>query len=263
MGVRGAAVATVIARIIELLLIISIVYLKKYTVAASIKEMTDISFNFVKKFYRVTVPVILNESAWSLGVTIYAIVYARMGTDVIASTNISGTIEKIVWVLFMGLGNACAVMIGNKIGERDYQNAFLYAKRFAVLGPLVAIFSGLLVIILSDWVLSPYKVSPVVLNYARLNLIVYSSFLWAKAFNYINVIGILRSGGDTVFCLLLDTGGVWLIGVPLVYIGGIVLGLPIYWVYTLVQVEEVLKLLVGIPRLMSKKWINDLTSGIV
>ena len=263
MGVRGAAVATVIARIIELLLIISIVYLKKYTVAASIKEMTDISFNFVKKFYRVTVPVILNESAWSLGVTIYAIVYARMGTDVIASTNISGTIEKIVWVLFMGLGNACAVMIGNKIGERDYQNAFLYAKRFSVLGPLVAIFSGLLVIILSDWVLSPYKVSPVVLNYARLNLIVYSSFLWAKAFNYINVIGILRSGGDTVFCLLLDTGGVWLIGVPLVYIGGIVLGLPIYWVYTLVQVEEVLKLLVGIPRLMSKKWINDLTSGIV
>ena len=84
--------------------------------------------------------------------------------------------------------------------------------------------------------------------------------MWAKAFNYINVIGILRSGGDTVFCLLLDTGGVWLIGVPLVYIGGIVLGLPIYWVYTLVQVEEVLKLLVGIP--VNVKKVNDLTSGI-
>lgn len=263
MGVRGAAVATIIARTIELLLIISIVYLKKYPVAASIKEMTNISFNFVKKFYKVTVPVILNESAWSLGVTMYAIVYARMGTDVIASTNISDTIERIIWVLFMGLGNACAVMIGNKIGERDYQKVFLYAKRFTILGPLVAIFCGFLVIILSDWFLSPYKVSPVVLNYARLNLIVYSMFLWAKVFNYINVIGVLRSGGDTVFCLLMDMGGVWLIGVPLAFIGGIILGLPIYWVYTLVQVEEVLKMLVGIPRLMSKKWINDLTSEIV
>lgn len=259
MGVRGAAAATVIARLIELILIITIVYAKEYPVGASIKEMTDLSFSFIKRFFRVTVPVILNESMWALGVTMYAIVYARMGTEVIASTNISGTIERIVWVMFMGFGNACAVMIGNKIGEGNEKQVFIYAKRFAIMGPAVAILCGFVVILLSGWVLSPYKVSPLVLNYARFNLIVSCSFMWAKVFNYMNIVGILRSGGDTVFCLLLDIGGVWLVGVPLAFIGGIILGLPIYWVYALVQIEEVFKMLLGIPRLMSRKWINNLT----
>jgi Na+-driven multidrug efflux pump len=86
--------------------------------------------------------------------------------------------------------------------------------------------------------------------------------MWAKVFNYINIVGILRSGGDTTFCLLLDTGGVWLVGVPLVFLGGLVFHLPIYWVYALVQVEEVIKLIIGIPRLASKKWINNLAADM-
>lgn len=262
MGVRGSATATVIARAAEFLMIFSIVYIKKYPVAASIKEMTDLSVGFIKQFFKVTVPVILNESMWALGVTLYAIAYARMGTEVIASTNISGTIERIIWVIFMGFGNACAIMIGNKIGSGDEKQVFAYATRFAIIGPAVAILAGIAVILASPWVLTPYKVSPIVLDYARKNLIVYCLFMWAKVFNYINIVGILRSGGDTTFCLLLDTGGVWLVGVPLVFLGGLVFHLPIYYVYALVQVEEVVKLIIGIPRLASKKWINNLAVGM-
>lgn len=262
MGVRGSAIATVIARIIELVLMITIVYAKKYPVAATIKEMTDLSVGFIKRFYKVTLPVIVNESMWAVGITLYSIVYAHMGTEAIASTNISGTIERINWVLFMGFGNACAVMIGNRIGEGDEKEVFIYAKRFAILGPVAAALGGIIVILLSGWALTPYNVSPQVLRYAQLNLIVSSCFLWAKVFNYMNIVGILRSGGDTMFCLLLDIGGVWLVGVPLAFLGGIVLGLPIYWVYTFVQIEEVVKMIVGIPRLMSKKWINNLTAEV-
>lgn len=262
MGVAGAAVATVIARVLELTLMLWAVYSKRMVVAASISELTDLSAGFVKQFFKVTVPVILNESMWGLGVTMYAVAYARMGTDVFASTNISGTIEKILWVIFMGVGNACAVMIGNKIGSGDKSEVYLYAKRFAILGPAVAILVGGMVIFISPWVFTPYRVSPVVLDYARKNLIVYCLFMWAKVFNYINVIGILRSGGDTTFCLLLDTGGVWLIGIPLAFLGGFYFHLPIYLVYALVQIEEVIKLIIGIPRLVSKKWINDLTAEV-
>lgn len=262
MGVAGAAAATVISRIIELSMLLWIIYSNQYSVAASLREMTDLTSGFVKQFFRVTLPVILNESMWGLGVTMYAIAYARMGTEVIASTNISNTIERIVWVIFMGLGNACAVMIGNKIGSGDNRQIFTYAMRFAVLGPAVAILAGIFVIIIAPWILMPYKVSPVVLDYARRNLIVFCLFMWVKVFNYINVIGILRSGGDTTFCLLLDTGGIWLVGVPLVFWGGIVLHLPIYYVYTLVQLEEVAKMILGIPRLASKKWINNLAADI-
>lgn len=262
MGVRGSATATLIARVIEFLLIITLTYTRKYPVAATLKEMTDLSVGFIKQFFKVTLPVILNESMWALGVTLYAVAYARMGTEVIASTNISGTVERIIWVIFMGFGNACAIMIGNKIGSGDNKDVFIYAKRFAILGPAVAILAGIVLIFISPWVLAPYKVSPVVLEYARKNLIVYGLFMWAKVFNYINIVGVLRSGGDTTFCLMLDTGGVWLVGVPLVFLGGLVLQFPIYYVYALVQVEEVVKLIIGIPRLASKKWINNLAAGM-
>jgi putative MATE family efflux protein len=262
MGVAGSAVATVIARVIELSMLLWIVYSKKDVVAASIREMTDMTAGFVKQFFKVTLPVILNESMWALGVTMYAIAYARMGTDSIASINISNTIERIIWVIFMGFGNACAVMIGNKIGSGEDKHVFTYAKRFAIIGPAAAFLAGLFVILISPWVLTPYKVSPLVLDYAQKNIIVFCLFMWAKVFNYINIVGILRSGGDTTFCLFLDTGGVWLVGVPLAFLGGLVFHLPIYWVYALVQVEEVIKLIIGIPRLMSKKWINNLAADM-
>ncbi|MGE5678672.1 MAG: MATE family efflux transporter [Pseudomonadota bacterium] len=259
MGVAGAAVATVISRCLELAILLFSVYSKNKVLAASFSELFAPSGYFIKQFFKVTLPVILNESMWGLGMTLYAIAFARMGTDAFASTNISGTVEKIVWVIFFGVGNACAVMIGNKIGSGDKNEVFLYAKRFAIIGPAAALAMGFIVIMLSPWVLLPYKVSPQVLQYAQYNLIAFCLFIWAKVFNYINVVGILRSGGDTTFCLLLDTGGVWLIGIPIAFIGGLVLHLPIYIVYGLVQIEEIVKLIIGIPRLVSKKWINDLT----
>lgn len=257
-GVKGSAIATLIARIVEMILILSVVYKTKNVIAGSIKELLDLSAEFIKNFFKVTIPVIMNESIWALGVTLYSVVYARMGTEVIASTNISSTIERITWVIFMGLGNACAVMIGNKIGEGDEKEAFIYAKRFIILGPSLAILGGILVYFNSHFILSAYKVSPIVYNYAAKNLMVFSVFLWVKVFNFTAIVGILRSGGDTKFCLFLDTSGVWLIGVPLAFLGGLVWHLPVYWVYTLVFMEEVYKLILGLPRILSKKWINNL-----
>ena len=261
MGTNGSATATLIARIIEMALILYAVYRTDNVIAAKLSEMIDLSADFIKSFFKITIPVILNESIWSLGVTMYAIVYARMGTEVIASTNISSTVERIAWVIFMGLGNACAVMIGNKIGEQNERDAFIYAKRFIIFGPALAMLAGIIVFFTSHWILSAYNVSPTVYNYASKNLKVFSFFLWVKTFNFISIVGILRSGGDTKFCLALDTCGVWLIGVPLVFLGGLVWHLPIYWVYALVYTEEIFKLLLGVPRILSKKWINNLASG--
>jgi putative MATE family efflux protein len=260
LGTNGSAIATLIARTIEMILMITVVYSQKLIIAAKVREMLDLSIDFVKNFFKITAPVILNESMWSLGVSMYAIVYARMGTEVIASTNISATIERITWVIFMGLGNACAVMIGNKIGEGNEDEAYLLAKRFIVLCPILAILAGLIVFFTSGWTLSVYKVSPTVYNYSHNILMVFSIFLIAKVINYVSVIGIFRSGGDTKFCLILDTAGVWLIGVPLAFLGGLVLKLPIHFVYVLVYLEEVVKLMFCIPRIISKKWINNLTT---
>jgi putative MATE family efflux protein len=262
LGTDGSAIATLIARTVEMLLMLFAVYRNKNIIAAKFTEMFHLSTAFIKNFFKVTIPVILNESIWSLGVTLYAVVYARMGTAVIASTNISSTVERITWVIFMGLGNACAIMIGNKIGEGNEKEAFLYAKRFIILGPSFAIIAGVMVALNSHYILLAYNISPLVYEYASKNLIVFSIFLWAKVFNFTSIVGILRSGGDTKFCLFLDAAGVWLVGVPLAFLGGLVWHLPVYYVYALVFMEEIFKFIFGLPRILSKKWINNLTDRV-
>jgi len=259
LGIRGSAIGTLIARTVEMTLLLFIVYKNELPIAASFKELFDLPGKFVKRFYKITGPVILNESVWALGVSIYSVVYAHMGTDVIASTTISSTVERIIWVIFLGLGNACAIMIGNKIGEGKEEEIFLYAKRFIVINPLSAAVMGVVVYFISPVFLMAYNISPTVLEYARKNLIVFSIFLAFRAFNFTSIVGILRSGGDTTFSLLMDLGGVWLVGVPMAYLGGILLKLPIYYVYAMVSCEELLKVVLGLPRILSKKWINNLT----
>ena len=259
LGIRGSAIGTLIARTVEMTLLLFIVYKNKLPIAASFNELLDLPREFVKRFYKVTSPVILNETVWALGVSVYSVVYAHMGTDVIASTTISSTVERIIWVIFLGLGNACAIMIGNKIGEGKEEEIFLYAKRFIVINPLSAAVMGVVVYFISPVFLMAYNISPTVLEYARKNLIVFSIFLAFRAFNFTSIVGILRSGGDTTFSLLMDLGGVWLVGVPMAYLGGILLKLPIYYVYAMVSCEEVFKVILGLSRILSKKWINNLT----
>lgn len=261
LGIRGSAAATLIARAIEMCLLVFLVYKNKLAIAASFSELLDLPKEFIKKFYKITTPVILNESVWALGVSLYSVVYAHMGTEVIASTTISSTIERIIWVIFLGMGNACAIMIGNKIGEGNEEEIFTYAKRFIIINPIFAALMGVVVYFISPLFLLPYNISPIVLHYARMNLIVFSFILTFKCFNFTSIVGILRSGGDTTFTLLIDLGGVWLVGVPLAYIGGIMLHLPIYYVYALVSLEEVFKFVLGLPRILSKKWINNLTKA--
>lgn len=259
LGTRGSAIATLIARILEFSMLIIVIYSKKYPIAGTLSEFLDLSSEFIKKFLKIAGPVILNESTWALGVSMYAVVYAHIGTDAIASINISGTIDRLVWVFLMGLGNSCAIMIGNKIGQGNYKDAFAYAKRFIIINPLTAILLGILLYFAVPLLLTPYTISPTVHDYARKNLIVLSLIFWAKAFNYTAVIGIFRSGGDTTFSLFLDLGGVWLIGVPLAFLGGFYWHLPVYYVYALACTEELFKCIVASYRLISKKWLNNLT----
>lgn len=259
MGIEGSAVATTIARFVEVSLLLYVVYRNKLVVAASFKQMLGFDSTYLKEFFTVILPVILNESIWALGVTMYSVVYARMGTSVVASTNISGTVERIIWVLFMGLGNACAIMIGNKIGEGNEKIAIQYAKKVMILGTALAAVMGLIMAFTAPYILNLMNASPEVKEFARKNLIVFSCIMWERVLNFIIIIGILRSGGDTIFSAIIDLGGVWLVGIPMAILGGIWLKLPVYWVYAMVSLEETFKLIFGIPRVMSRKWVNKLT----
>ncbi|TCL62291.1 putative MATE family efflux protein [Hydrogenispora ethanolica] len=257
--VAGSALATLIARAVELFITLSVVYRNRMVPAARFQEMFDLSREFVKRFFQTTLPVIGNESLWSLGMVMLTVVYGHMGTDVVAAVNISSTVERVAMVLFIGMANACAVMVGNRIGAGREDLALDYAKRFAILGPVSGLLIGGLILLGMGPFLTLYHVADQVTHIARMVSTIFACSIPFRIFNLINIVGILRSGGDTKFSLFLDTAGLWLIAVPLSFIGGLVWHFPPYFVYLLATLDEFFKLSVGVWRLRSGKWINNLT----
>jgi len=262
LGIQGAAVAAVIARGLECVTLISVIYLNKSPVAASLRELTDFDKAFVGKVLKPMLPVILNELFWALGITTYNIIYGRMGTASFAAMNIVSTIEQLAFVLFIGVSNATSVMVGNRIGAGKEDEAFIYAGRSLGLGFVGGILVGLILQLVKIPILSLYKVSPDVIENASLVINVITFFLWVRVSNMTIVVGILRAGGDTRFSLFLDGMIIWIVGVPMAYLGANVFHFPVYFVYLCAMSEEATKWILGIYRYRSRKWINNLTNQV-
>src|SRR5215213_4013891 len=261
-GIRGAAIAAVIARAVECVTLISVTYWQKSPVAASLRELTDFDVAFVSKVIKPMLPVILNELFWSLGITTYNIIYGRMGTTSFAAMNIVSTIVQVAFVIFIGISNATSVLVGNRIGAGKEDEAFIYAGRSIGLGMLGGLLIGILLQFIKAPILSLYKVSPEVIENASFLINVITFFLWVRVNNMTIVVGILRAGGDTRFSLFVDGIIIWLVGVPMAYLGAFVLHLPVYLVYLFAMSEEATKWVLGIFRYRSRKWINNLAAQV-
>ena len=259
LGIQGAAIATAGSRCIEMVLIITISFKRRMPTAASLHEYFGFDRAFVKSFFRTTLPVILNEIVWSLGMVVYKVVYARMGTSVIASVNVSEAIQSLFFVVLMGTGNSAAVMCGKKIGEKQYHLLDTYAKRFLKLAVVIGSLLGVGMMLTASFAPRAFNVSPEIRIMTQRSLVMLGFVIPFKAFNIHSIVGILRSGGDTRFSLFLELTSVWCIGVPLAMIGGLVIGMPIHLLYLFVGIEELYKMIVGLIRIRSGRWVNDLT----
>lgn len=262
LGIQGAAVAAVIARLLECTALLIVIYLGKSPVAASLRELTDFDGKFFGKVIRPMLPVILNELFWALGITTYNIIYGRMGTAPYAAMNIVSTIEQMAFVIFIGISNATSVLVGNRIGAGREDEAHIYAGRSLGLGIAGGLLIGLLLQLVKEQVLSLYNVSPEVIENAGHVINIVSFLLWMRVNNMTIVIGILRAGGDTRFSLFLDGIIIWLVGVPMAYLGANVFHFPVYLVYLCAMSEEVTKWFLGMARYRSRKWINNLAAQV-
>lgn len=262
MGAAGAALATLMARLAEALSIILVVYLGKAPVAARFKEMFGYSREFLVQFFSTTSPVIANEFIWGLGTTLYSLAYGRMGNDAVAAITIATTIQDIVTVLFQGLSAATAVIMGNEMGAGKLKRAERYAKNFLILQFIVTILGALFCVAIRWQIIGVYNITPEIAESVSRCIIVFALFMPFKMFNYVMVVGILRSGGDTKMCLLLDCSGVWMIGVPMAFLGGLFFGFPIHIVYAMVMLEEVYKAVFGYWRYRQKKWLRNLAAEL-
>ena len=260
LGVRGAAIGTAIGWTFECILLIILVYRLKTPLAAHPLSFFKFSRPFAMNILRTSMPAAINEVLWSVGFSSYNAVYARIGTDAIAAVNINATIEELMFVLFIGLGNACAVMVGNKIGAGEKHMAFEYGRRFMIMGVTVALIGGAIMFSLRETVISLYEISPSAADNLRRLMLVFALSAWLKMLNFILFIGALRAGGDTRYAMFTELFSVWAIGVPAALIGGFVLHLPVYGVYALVLLEEAVKAVIISRRFLSRKWIHDLVN---
>jgi putative MATE family efflux protein len=264
LGIQGAAVAAVIARLIEMVILLAIIYTRQSPVAASLRELTSFSRIFISRVIKPILPVMGNELFWSMGITTYNVIYGQMGTQPYAAINIVSTIEQVAFAVFMGISSATAVLVGNRIGAGHEEEAHRYAGRSLGLGVMGGFFLGIVLYLVKAPVLAlgwP-KVSPEVIQNASNILIVTSLFLWVRVNNMTTVVGILRAGGDTRFSFFLDGIIIWIVGVPMAYLGAFVWHLPVYFVYLCAMSEEATKWALGIRRYLSRKWINNLTMHV-
>ena len=262
LGVKGAALATVTARIFECTIILIGVYSKKNVLRAKLSEFVGISKEVFKGLYKVTLPIILNEACWGLGNVTYAAIYGRIGTGASASIQICTTIMNLFMIITFGLANASVVIIGNEIGANREEEGKIYAKRISKLAIIVSIILAGILALSSSSILSMFNVSENVKRDSLYILYIYSAILIIRVYNAVMIVGVLRGGGDATYGSLVQGITLWCIGIPLAFIGAFVIKLPVYLVVLMTFAEEAIKVVVMLKRFKSGKWIHNMVKDI-
>lgn len=262
LGVKGAALATVTARVFECTIILIGVYSKNNVLRAKLSEFVGISKDVFKGLYKVTLPIILNEACWGLGNVTYAAIYGRIGTGASASIQICTTIMNLFMIITFGLANASVVIIGNEIGANREEEGKIYAKRISKLAIIVSIILAGILALSSSSILSMFNVSENVKRDSLYILYIYSAILIIRVYNAVMIVGVLRGGGDATYGSLVQGITLWCIGIPLAFIGAFVIKLPVYLVVLMTFAEEAIKVVVMLKRFKSGKWIHNMVKDI-
>lgn len=266
LGVTGAALATLISRIVEF--IITAAYaLTNRRVPLRFHALLHPGRAILSDFARYSAPVLVNESLWGLGTTVMTAIMGHMAisADILAAHAIMGNIDKFATVACFGVAGASAVLVGKRIGEGADREE-VYSLSWCLLAVSVLIGAGVSVCLA---VLLPTVFIPVLYPLFHLEAlaeeiavtmcVVYILCLPMKAFDISNITGILRAGGDARMASVIDLCPLWFLAVPLTALTGLVLPAPLWLVCACIQAENLIKMPWGIHRLRSRKWINDIT----
>ncbi|MBP3888311.1 MAG: MATE family efflux transporter [Cellulosilyticum sp.] len=260
LGVCGAALATMIARLVEVIFVVGAVYITKNRIAARFKEMFNYKLSTMMMYFRTSWSVIVNELIFSCGSAAYSIAYAKISTNASATMQISGTIIDMFFIFLTGIGTASAIMIGNKIGAKEEERAKEYAGHVGKLTPLIGILLGI-----SLWILAPivptwFNIQPETYQDTVTVLRVMALFMPLRTFNAIMIIGVFRGGADTTYSMLVQAVTIMCYSVPLSFIGAVGLKWPVYMVFLLVCTEEIVKIPFEYWRLKSGKWMKNVVN---
>ena len=258
MGVVGAAIATVIARIVSVFYLIYIIYKNKLPMAGNFQELFKLSWSFIAKALKISIPVFGHEIMWVTGVSMYVIIYGRIGTEATAAIQVVKSISNLVFTLVFGLSSGTAAIIGQEIGAGNEENAYKYAVELLKISLVIGTAVALFVYAICPVVLILMKVDSAIYPLARQIVFSEGILIIIKTTGTLFIVGVLRAGGDTLWTMFADLIPLWTFAIPLTYIAGLKFRLPIALVYLCSGSDELLKMPFCIQRLKSRKWINNL-----
>jgi len=263
LGVMGAALSTSIARALELMLVLFIVFYKNNIIAGKIKEYFGWTKNFAKKVFYNAIPAATNQTLWGLGMTMYIASYARVGVTAHAAVQLSNAISHLFILAALSIGDAALILVGQRLGAGEKEYGYELAKKLLKIGAVGGVVSGALLIVVSQPLIGIFgELTLDGQRYMSYILIIYGAKMLLTIVNGININGVLRSGGDTRYAMVVDSAAVWLIGVPIAVLTTRVLRLPIYICVLLVRAEELVKFFILLKRFRSKKWLNTVTTNL-
>jgi putative MATE family efflux protein len=261
LGVAGAAWGTLIARVVQMIVMFAWLYARKHGFALGINALRmGMDKVQIKRYVAFALPLVANYAIWAVGNSVYHVVTGFAGTEALAVMGVIVPIESAFFALFVGLANASAVLVGRELGANQHAEAWRLHQFFDRLTLILVTLFSLGLFFLRPYVLNIFdQLDETSTELLLHTLTVFCVLVWLKIYNMMRIIGVLRAGGDNRFCLITDTAVMWGIGLP-IYTAAVFFGN--FWfvlLYALMFFEDACKFVPVIRRIRSKKWMKNLT----
>lgn len=269
LGVRGAAVGTCMARMVEFTIMIfhsqTTSHLRLHP-----KEMLYPHKETIVKFITYSSPVVLAETAWGLGTSVFTTVMGHMDNsmEILAAQAVAANVERLVMVAGYGMAASTAILIGNAIGAGlPKERVIAKANALAFLGTSIGFCSGLVLVALSftllpSFLAPTFGLSEESTSIAQTLMLMLALFMAQRTFNTIVVVGIFRGGGDTKKSMIVDLAPLWFVAIPLSIFFGVTLKLSVFWVALAMASESFVKFFIGLYYLKRNDWIRNVTESV-
>ena len=259
MGVEGAALATLISRIVEFVIVVVFTFCVDKKIRWRAGSMLHLDRSLFKDYIRVGLPLILSNSIWGIAMAVQTAILGRLGSDTIAANSIATTIFQVVSVLSYGAASASGVIIGKTVGEGDIARVKAYSKTLQIIYLMIGLFTGCVLWLCKDFILGFYSITPETYGLAVQFIGVLSITVVGTSYQVACLTGIVTGGGDTRFVLINDLIHQWLIVLPSAFLSAFVFHAPLWVTFVCLKSDQILKCFVAVVKVNRYRWIRVLT----
>ncbi len=258
MGIAGAALATTISKLIEMLWAY-VESLREGRIRLHIEYCFKTEKWLAKDYWKYTLPMLGDYLVWGCGFTMYSVIMGHLGSDAVAANSIANIAKNLIVSFCTGLANGGGIVVGNELGTGNLNRAKMYGRLLWKMAIVSGILSGLLLVALSPLILNVTALSPQASEYLKWMLMLCACYMIAKAINMTTIAGIFPAGGDSKFGLVCDTIVMWAFAVPLGFLAAFYLHLPVVAVFLIINLDEVVKVPAAILHYKKYGWLKNIT----